>query len=77
MSYLSDRAGSRVAHRRSFQREPVGVMEDAVADGIGDTRLADGRVPRSRRELAGDERRAALAAIFDHLQQIPPFGLGE
>ena len=53
------------------------VLEDAIADGIGDTRLADGRVPRGRRELAGDERRATLAPIFDHLQEISPLRLGE
>jgi hypothetical protein len=53
------------------------LMEDAVAEGIGDTRLADGRVPRGGRELAGDERRAPFAAILDHLQQIPPLRLSE
>lgn len=53
------------------------LMEDAVTDGIGDTRLADGRVPRGGWELAGDERRAPFAAILDHLQQIPPLRLRE
>ena len=52
-------------------------MEDAVADGIGDTRLADGRVPRGRRELARNERRRPFAPILDHLQQIPPLGIAQ
>src|SRR5829696_9709956 len=81
------RAGSRgvlptapspgVAHRRSFEREPVCVMEDAVANSIRDTRFADGRMPRGGGQLARDERRATFAAIFDDLQQIPSFGLGQ
>ena len=41
------------------------LMEDAVADGIGDTRFADRGMPRRRRELTGDERGAAFTAIFD------------
>ena len=53
------------------------LMEDAVANGIRHTRFTDGGVPRGRRELTRDERRAPFAAIFDHFQQIPPLRLGQ
>ena len=52
-------------------------MDQAVADRIGDAGLANGGVPRGRRQLAGDERRGAFAAIFDDLQQVAAFGIGE
>ena len=55
----------------------MGPMDQAIADRIGDAGLANRGVPRGRRELAGDQRRGAFAAILDHLQQIAPFGIGQ
>ena len=52
-------------------------MDYAVADGIGDGRVANGRVPRGRRELARNERRRPFASIFDHLQQVSPLGVAQ
>ncbi len=52
-------------------------MDQAVADRIGDAGFADGGVPGRRRELAGNERRGAFAAIFQDLEQIPPLGVGQ
>ena len=74
---LSRAARRRIAHRGPFQREPVRAMDEPIADRIGDRRVANGRVPRGRRELAGNERRRPFAPIFDHLQQVPPLGIGE
>ena len=48
----------------------MGVVDDAVEDGVGDGRLADDVVPSVDGYLAGDERCAVAVAFFDDLQQI-------
>ena len=53
------------------------VVEDAVADGVGEVRVADAGVPVLGRELAGDERRDALGAVLDHLDEISSFGVAK
>lgn len=52
-------------------------MDQAVADGVGDTGFADRRVPRRRRQLTRDQRGRALAAIFDDLEEVTTLGVGE
>ena len=48
----------------------MGVVDQAVEDGVGDGGIADDLVPTIDRELAGDDDRAGLIAVFDDLQQI-------
>ena len=60
----------RVAHRGALEFDPMRMMEQAITDGIGERRFADRLVPRVDRELARDQRRSALAPIFDHLQEV-------
>ena len=45
-------------------------MDQPVADGVGEGGVADDLVPGLDRELAGDERRSALVAVLDHLQEV-------
>ena len=52
-------------------------MDHPVADRIRDAGLANRGVPRRRRELAGDQRRAPLTPIFNDLQQVAAFRIGE
>ena len=52
-------------------------MDQAVADRIGDAGLPNRRVPGGRRQLAGDESRRAFAPIFNDLQQVTAFRIGE
>ena len=52
-------------------------MNQAIADRVGDARLANGRMPRGWRQLTGDERGAAFTPIFDDLEQVPAFGIGQ
>src|SRR5271168_5226099 len=56
-----------LAHRRPFEREPIGVVYDAIEDGVGKGGLADDLMPSPHRELAGDQRRTAAIAILDDL----------
>jgi len=52
-------------------------MQEAVADGIGDTGFADRRMPRRRRELTRDERSAAFTAILDDFKEVAPVRIGQ
>jgi hypothetical protein len=52
-------------------------MDHAVADRIRDAGLANGGVPRGRRQLAGNERRGAFAPVLHDLQEVPAFCIGE
>jgi hypothetical protein len=58
-------------------REPVGVVNEAVEDGVGEGRIADDLAPLLDRNLAGDDRRSTLMAVFEDFEEIALFGLGE
>ena len=55
----------------------MGVVDEAVEDGVGQRGVADHVVPTVDRELAGDEGRGALVAVVDDLQQIAALLGGE
>jgi hypothetical protein len=48
----------------------VGVVDQAVEDGIGDGGIADDLVPAIDRDLAGDDDRAGLVAVLDDFQEV-------
>src|ERR1700676_1722943 len=50
--------------------EPIGIVDDAIQDGVREGRLADDVVPFISGKLAGDERRAVAMAVLDDLHQI-------
>ena len=56
----------------ALELEAMGVVDDAVEDGVGDGRLADDVVPSVDGDLAGDEGSAVAVAFLDDLQQIAP-----
>lgn len=51
--------------------DAIGVVHQAVENGIGDGRTADDLVPMIDRHLAGDDDGACLVTILDDLEQIP------
>ena len=55
--------------------EAVGVVDEAVEDGVGVGGVADEGVPVGDGELAGDEGGSSAVAIFEDFQQIVA-GLG-
>lgn len=65
------------AHRRTVQVQAVGIVNEAVQDGIskGGITGCQCRMPVLDRQLADDQRRADLIAIIDDLEQI--FGFDE
>src|SRR6185295_17557314 len=48
----------------------MGIVDDAVEDGVGDGRLADDGVPAIDGDLAGDQRGAMAVSFLDDVQQI-------
>ena len=48
----------------------MGVVDEAVEDGVGVGRIADDLVPFVDRDLAGEDGRAAAVAFFEDLVEI-------
>ena len=48
----------------------MGVVDEAVEDGVGVGRVADHLVPFVDGELAGDDGGAAAVAFFEDLEEI-------
>ena len=48
----------------------MGVVDEAVEDGIGVGRVADHLMPFVDRDLAGENGRAAAVAFFEDLVEI-------
>ena len=55
----------------------MGVVNEAVEDGVGEGRIADDLAPLLDRNLAGDDRRSALMAVLQDFEEIALFGLCE
>lgn len=51
-------------------------MQDAVKDGIGECRLVEILVPMLDGQLAGDDGRARVDPVVEHLEQIGAFRRG-
>ncbi len=62
--------GLELAHAVAREHDPVGGVDDAVEDGVGERRIADDLVPTIDRQLAGDDERASVVAVLDDLQEI-------
>ena len=45
-------------------------MANAIEDGIGQGRIADGFVPVLDGQLAGDDGRGAAVAVFEDFQEV-------
>lgn len=69
-SSLSCRGRVLFAQRVALELEAMGVVHDAIEDGVGDGRLGDDVVPAVDRNLAGDQGGASTTALFNDLQQI-------
>ena len=70
------RQGSRTCAALSFrmlsprQVDAMGVVDEAVEDGVGEGGVADHLVPCVDRHLAGDDGRAPSVAVLEDLQQV-------
>ena len=48
----------------------MGVVEQAITDGVGDGGVAEMVVPLCDGDLAGEERGSVAVAVLDDLEQI-------
>jgi hypothetical protein len=48
----------------------MGVVDEAIQDGVGVGGIADDFVPGGQRELGGDDRRPATVPLFEDFEQI-------
>ena len=55
----------------------MGVVNETVHDRVGESRIADNFVPLLDGNLAGDDDRGALVAIFEDFEEIALLGMGE
>ena len=62
--------GLELAHALAFEFDPVGVVDDAIEDGVGKSWIADDLVPALDRQLTGNENRTGVVAVLDDLEQI-------
>ena len=58
------------AQRGAFEVDAMRAMDDAVEDGVAESRIADHLVPSIDRDLAGDQQGSPVVAIIDDLEQI-------
>ena len=65
------------AHRVAVEFEAIGVVDQAVEDGIGKGWFIDDVVPCSDRQLAGDQDRAVAVAVLDDFHQVAALAGGE
>ena len=66
------RIGGAFSHALSGKCQAMGVVDEAVEDGVCQSWVADGLVPVLNRKLAGDDRRAPAVTVFEDFEQIAP-----
>jgi len=78
LSGLASTATARRAARGfPLQLEPVGVVDEAVEDGVAEGGIRNPIVPGRYRDLAGDDGGGTPMAVIDDLQQVAPLLGGE
>ena len=61
---------SLLAQTVALELQAIGVVDDAVEDGVGKRRFADQILPAVDRDPAGDPRGATAVAVWDDLQHV-------
>ena len=69
--------GFLLSHAVSLQCNAVGVVDDAVEDGIGDGGFADQVVPLGDGHLGGDQGLFTAVAFLADFQEIEPLAIVE
>ncbi len=61
---------SGFAQAFSAEFDAIGVVNDAIENGVGDGGIADDLLPVLEQQLAGDEDRSDVAAILDNFEEV-------
>src|SRR5271154_6227624 len=59
-----------LAQTVALELQAMGIVNDAIEDGVGECWLADQIVPTVDRDLAGDQGGAAAVAVLDDLEHV-------
>src|SRR6185436_7262396 len=62
--------GAVAAHRLALELQAIRVVDEAIQDRVGVGGIANLDMPAVLRDLRRHDRRAAVVAIVDHLQQV-------
>jgi hypothetical protein len=62
--------GARASQAVAGEIDPVRVVDDAIENGVGVSRVADQFVPFVDRDLAGDDRRSPAVAFFEDFEEV-------
>ena len=65
------------AHRGALQRDPMGLVDQAIEDRVGKGGVADAVVPVLEGELTGHEGGAAAVAVFEDFEQVAALAIGQ
>src|SRR5271163_4084326 len=71
------RRGTPFAQTLAGQFDPISVVNDTIEDGVGERGNPDQVMPSVHGNLAGDDERALVVAIFDDFQKIARLSGGE
>src|ERR1700732_1395530 len=69
-SILWDRSGASPSQALAGEIDAMGVVNEAVEDGVGISRVADEGVPFVDRDLAGEDGRAAPITFLEDLVEV-------
>ena len=59
-------------HGFTVDFDTMGVVDEAVQDGIGVDRISDQLMPSRHGELTGDKGRAPATSVFEYFEQVVP-----
>ena len=62
--------GLDLPHGGSVELQSVGIVDDAVEDGVGEGGFADDVVPLVQRQLAGDQGGGVLVSVLDDFHEV-------
>ncbi len=71
------RFGKVLPHGLALQFDPVGMVHQAIEDGLGQGGITPGLVPVFAIALAGDDRRPGGIAVIEDFQQVPALAISE
>ena len=63
-----------LAGRLTLQFDVVGIVHQPVQNAVGQSGVADLLVPALDRDLAGEDRRVQLVAVFANFQEVTALG---
>ena len=66
-----------LAPRLAFESQPVGIVNQAIQDGVCDGRIGEAGVPLGDGHLGGHQGRGSAVAIIQDFEQVLRLGTGQ